>query len=276
MASETKFSDPFAEVRLAEVKVAGRRIDSKQAIQVKDDAGEWQTRGFVGKDYQLFPNRLVQDLAEDVISRAPASLGGFQQLKTLWNGRHYIAYFASRNAVVDLHEGGGRLQVGLMAWNSYDGTRKIGFEVYALNAFCTNQYHSRNRFGFFAWKHQPGALAIDREDALGGLATGVQNVIAMAPAIMALRQHPLGLPDLREAKKGVGLPQSRWGDVLDRLGEEEPNHFGLFQALTHVATHAMEGMTALTAGTAITEFFLNPAKDVVHHTTAEQVMAGKA
>src|SRR5687768_13758423 len=96
------FSDPFAELDIEEVKVAGEVVPSKIAVRVKDDAGKFQLAGIVGHNYQVTPNRKVRDIADDVMSRAPASLGGFKNLKTLFDGKHYVDYFVSNNKVVDI------------------------------------------------------------------------------------------------------------------------------------------------------------------------------
>jgi hypothetical protein len=70
---------------------------------------------------------------------------------------------------------------------------------------------------------------------------------------------------------------SRWGDVLDALAGEDGTAFGLFQALTNVASHRLAGLSAVATGTSITEHFLRlKAPPVVHHGTAEQVIAASA
>lgn len=272
------FTDPFAAVELQPIKVAGQAVHSRIAVRVRDDAGDMQVQAILGKDYPLLPNRKVRDLTEDILSRTPKELGGFRNLKTLWNGKHYVDYFSSNNEITTIKNGSVvSLHLGLMAWNSYDGTRKVGFEVFALNPFCTNQYHSRNRFGFFAWRHTPGAtLDIDMDDALENITRGASNLIAIAPAIGRLHTEPLKIEHLVAAKAETELPKSYWGDVLDQLKDEELSRFGLFQALTNVASHKMTGLPAINVGTSITEHFLGAnGKDVINHTTAAAVVALK-
>jgi hypothetical protein len=273
------FSDPFAPVEIHPITVAGEPVPTRVAVRVKGDDGAFHVQGILGRDYQLLPNRKVRDIAEDIMSRTPSQYGGFDNLKTLWDGKHYVDYFASSNAIAEISNGWDlRLKLGLMAWNSYDGTRKVGFEIFALNPYCTNQYHSRNRFGFFAWRHDPDeAGRIDADEALDGIAIGARNVIAIAPRIHELCKQPLSTRLLLDAKKHLALPQTKWGDVLDQLGHEEENAFGLFQALTSVATHRLAGLSSIALGTAITEHFLvPPAPPAVNHTTAEAVLASKA
>lgn len=153
--------------------------------------------------------------------------------------------------------------------------RKAGFEVFALNPVCTNQYHGRNRFGFFAWRHDPDeAGKIDVDEALQNIAISIGNIIKVAPAVQALKDKPLDLKLLQDAKQQTKLPKTVWGEVLDQLASEEQNAFGLFQAMTHVTSHELSGLSALAAGTSVTEYFLNPPPErpIYNHTTAEQVV----
>ena len=279
-ARNSTFGNPFADVDIQPVSVSGETVPTRVAVRVRDDHGDFQVQGILGRDYQLLPNRKVRDVAEDIMSRAPEAFGGFRSLKTLWDGKRYVDYFASNLPIATVN---GRhkelsLSLGLMVWNSYDGTRKVGFEVFALNPFCTNQYHSRNRFGFFAWRHDPGeAGKIDVDEAMQSISVGFGNIVRVAPAIQDLKDRPLTTGTLLEAKAKTGLPQSRWGDVLDALAGEESNAFGLFQALTNVASHKLSGLAAIATGTSITEHFLGlPAPEVVHHTTAAEVVASRA
>jgi hypothetical protein len=289
MAAKTTFSDPFADVQIDEVSAGGDRVANKIAVRVKDDAGDFQLAGILSAGYGLIPNRKVRDIADDVMSRENAlqwgghDLGGFDNIKTLFDGKRYVDYFASKNPIASMNgslEKAG-LKLGLMVWNAYDGTRKVGFEVFALNPFCTNQYHSRNRFGYFAWKHSGDeAGQIDMDDALGSIGNGVTNLIRVAPLIGSLKKTPLALPDLISAKANTDVPPTRWGDVLDVLAKEtgaasaQPGGngtaFDLYQALTNVATHKLSGLSAIDAGSSITEHFfskyLGDAPQVaIHH-----------
>ncbi len=271
------FTNPFAPVEVQPVNVAGSNDPNRIAVRVQADDGNWGVQGILGRDYYLMPNRKVRDLAEDVMSRAPAELGGFRNLKTLYDGKKYVDYFASNSPIANLN--GKRspleLSLGIMVWNCYDGTRKTGFEIFALNPFCTNQYHSRNRFGFFAWRHTPGEMGkIDAQDVLQNIGIGVQNIIQIAPVIHQMKDQPLTVLAIKDAKRKTDLPTSKWGEVLDGLKTEEDNLFGLFQAMTNVASHKLTGMSSISTGTSITEHFLAlSGSEAIDHTTASQFAA---
>ncbi len=146
-----KFSDPFAEVEIKPITIEGELMPSRVAVRVKADDGKYGVQGIVGKDYVLLPNRKVRDIAEDIMSRCPESYGGFRNLKTMFDGRRYVDYFTSNNPIEFAANGGKptpvtvsngkahNLKLGLMIWNAYDGSRKTGFEVFALNDFCNSK-----------------------------------------------------------------------------------------------------------------------------------------
>jgi hypothetical protein len=272
---KASFSDPFTPVETQPIRVAGQTVPSRIAVRVQDDSGAFQVQGILGRDYQLLPNRKVRDVAEDIISRTSDELGGWDNLKTLWDGKHFVDYFASRKPIATANGSHSKLELkcGLMVWNSYDGTRKVGFEVFALNPVCTNQYHSRNRFGFFAWRHDPSeASRIDVDEALQNISSGIGNIIKAAPMIQELKARPLDLALVQAARAQTRLPTTSWGEILSRLSGQEQNAFGLFQAMTDVTTHELKGLSALEAGTSVTEHFLNPPKTIHNHATAEQVV----
>ncbi len=275
----SEYTDPFAPVEIQPVSVAGETVPTRVAVRVKDDAGNFNVVGIVGKDYQLVTNRKLRDIADDIMARSPETLGGFQNLKTLFNGKVYVDYFFSNNPITAIRNGTSlELSMGLMVWGAYDGTRKYGFEVFALNGHCFNEYHSRNRFGFFALRHTPGEQNVfDVDDALNNVARGVQNIITVAPMIGELKQRKLSAEGILLAKSNVKIPTSRWGDVLDQLGHEEPNDFGLYQALTNVASHKLTGLSAIDVGSSITDYFLpvgdKKAEDMGgNYITAEQAV----
>jgi hypothetical protein len=288
--TKSTFENAFADVQYDEVVVGKETVANKVAVRVKDDQGNFQLSGILSKSYVLVPNRKIRDIVDDITSRTDERLGGFENPKTLFDGKRYVDYFVSRNPIASMNgslEKAG-LKLGLMAWNAYDGSRKSGFEVFALNGYCTNEYHSRNRFGFFAFKHSESeAGQIDMDDALNSIWQGVQNIIRVAPLIGSLKKAPLALPDLLSAKENTDLPASRWGDVLDVLGKEVTAHsaqpggsgtaFDLYQALTNVATHKLSGLSAIDTGSSITDHFFSKylgerERPIMSHTTAESVL----
>lgn len=247
------FTNPFADVDVAEVSVAGESIASKIAVRVKADDGTWgKAPAILSSDYKVIQNGIARDVASDIMSRSGQS---WKELKTLWDGRKYTAFHITQAPVADVSGLGHPIHVGLMVRNAYDGSGVFALEVYACNMHCTNQYHDRNRFGFFAVRHD-NAREFDVQDALANLSSGVQNVIAVAPKISQLRGTDLSVKMLTDARVKTQVPKSMWGDVLLQLAKEEATAFGLYQALTNVASHEVGGFSQIAVGESISKFLL--------------------
>lgn len=286
--SKIKSSNPFTDVRMvSSYDGSGNERKNHRVIEILQDVEnrngfeaepEWIDIATVGNDYQLIPNEVVKNVADDIMSRCDTEFEAItvsrdkeQRVKQLWNGKSFQMFYRSSEPVAVMN--GNRnheLFIGLMFKNSYDLSFSFSIEVFAINGYCTNEYYSRNRFGYFSIRHTPGSF--DREsfefaDALNNISAGVQNVVKVVPRLEELTAKPLTVDDICRTKKGLKFPKTSWVDVLDQLDLEEKNHFGLYQALTNVAIHKITGASALTAGNAIGEYFLNGNKtdNMIHH-----------
>jgi hypothetical protein len=258
---EKEFSDPFAEVEITPIEIPGVAVHDNIAVRVKDDAGNWQKSGILSKGYNLIKNSLANETALDVFSRSPFKF--VELLKgekdphgmtaRFFDGKRYLHYYQSVDPVV--RDGDLNLHIGALVRNSYDGSGKFAFEIYALNPFCTNQYHARNLFGFFEVRHTVnGSIHFDLDDAVANLARGAENIIAAAPRIVAMKNKPLEIEEIKSAVKAEIVPKSYWGEVI--AGLEQATVFGLYQSLTFLASHKMPGLSRVSYGNLIGEHFL--------------------
>jgi hypothetical protein len=251
------FSDPFASVDIQPVAVAGEEIASKIAVRVKADDGTWsRTPAVLSSGYNLLQNSVVKDVGDDIMSRSGHE---WRPLKRYWDGRKFIDMHIT-NAPITQVDGGNSphpIHLGLMLRNSYDGSSVFGVELYACNMVCTNQYHDRNRFGYFAIRHS-GEGAFDVNDAVANIGAGANNIIAIAPKLNQMRLTDLTIQHLVDAQKSTEVSTPRWGDVLEQLGKEPDmgTLYGLFQALTFVATHQVGGMKSLKVSESVGNYFL--------------------
>lgn len=252
MAKST-FTNPYIEAALRPITVGGEEVPSKVAVIVPDDDGKRHVVGIQAAGYNLIQNSLANDVAIDIFSRSEYD---WKTLKQHWDGRKYVQYFITEQKITQITNGGDHaIHLGAMIRNSYDGTSAYGMEMFACNMECTNQYISRNRFGYFAIRHI-GDHKFDIDDGIKNISQGAQNLIAVAPKIQALRDSQLTLDDVMEAKEKTQIPHSRWGDVIDQLKKEEGTRFGLFQALTFVASHILTGYNAISVGDSISEYMI--------------------
>lgn len=253
-----KFSDPYAEVKAFPVLSAGKEIAGKQSIMIKDDDGEWQNAGILSNGYNLVKNTLARDVADDIMSRSGFT---WNNLKSVWTGKSFVSYHITNETHAVIRNGGEhQLRFGVMMYNSYDGSSRFGFEFFMCNMSCTNQYISRNRFGYFSIRHTDDNF--DLEDAVRELGHGAQSALAIAPKIELLTKTQLTGAMIANAAAKCSLPTSKWGAVLQNLNETHPaldflTTFDLYQSLTNIASHQMSGMSAIATGSAITDFMLD-------------------
>lgn len=258
------FSDPYAEVRESVVSVAGQEVNSKIAIEVQDDDGEWKLAGIRGKDYNLIKNDVARDIGSDIMSRSDYE---WKELKRIWDGKRYVHYYITEDQITTINtrhpEHPTRdIRLGMMMRNTYDGKGKFGLELFALDYECTNQFISRNAFGYFAIYHgERQEFLID--DALINVSKGAQNVLAIAPRLEELSTTPLTSQHLVKAAQNTRMPISKWGDVIMRLALEESSMFGLYSAMTYIASNKMIGFNAIQVGNTITDHFLDIVPPVV-------------
>jgi len=256
MRTELKSTDPFADVMLEKVMVAGQEV-KQRAVMVRDDDGEFKAVSVVGPDYNLVPNSVCRDVMGDVMSRSEYD---WKPLKNFWDGKRFIQMHITTETITAINDDGREhpLHVGLMVRNTYDGSGTFSFEMYACNMVCTNQYINRNRFGFFAMRHTPGEVGRwDINDALANIGVGANNLLEVAPRIQSMMEQPLTVDHIVDARAKIQLPDNKWADVLDRLSVEPRTRFGLFQALTGTTSHDIKGFSSLRAGDSVGSYFLN-------------------
>lgn len=250
-----QYSNPFASVQIDPITILGETVSSKIAVRVQSDDGSWsETPAILSSDYKLIKNEVARDISSDIMSRSGYR---WKELKTVWDGKKYVAFHITEQSLVNV--GGGNsdhpLHLGAMVKNSYDGSGVFGIELYACNIVCTNQYHDRNRFGYFSIRHD-SAKDFDVQDALENLSRGADKIIAVAPVLKQLRATPLTIGHILSARKNIKLPVSYWGDFLSQLDKEEPTVFGMFQAFTYLASHEMTGLNAIPVGESISKHIL--------------------
>lgn len=248
------FSDPFASVDVQPVQVAGENIASKCAVRVKADDGTWSlVPSILSSGYNVIHNTVLRDFGSDVMSRSGHE---WNPLKRHWDGKRFVDMWITRDAVTQV-DGGYPIHLGMSLRNSYDGSGLLGAEMFACNMVCSNQFLNRNRFGYFAFRHT-GKESFDIQDALQNLGSGLQKVIDVAPRLNGMRKTDLTVRHIIDAKKNTEITHPRWADVLDQL-DKEPDAgtlFGLYQAMTFVASHVTGGLTSLRVGDSIGNYML--------------------
>ena len=250
------FTDPYATAELKPV-IVNDNIVNRKAVVLPDENGAQQTLSIMGMDYQLIQNSICRDVADDVMTRSDYD---WDHMKCLFDGKRFTDMWYSKNEIMAVGNGDNHpIHLGLMVRNAYDGSSAFGFEIFAVNMKCTNQYISRNRFGYFALRHTASqAGSWDVNDALLNIGNAAQRVIGIAPVLKAMQQKELQTMALVQATKSIErFPTSKWGSVLEKI--EAPTVFGLFQAMTDVASHDVDGFRQINLGDMIGQYFLPAA-----------------
>ena len=253
---EQIFTDPFAPLQVSPITVGGETMQNKIAIQVKADDGSWSLKpSVVSTDYTVITNAEARDCVDDIMTRSQYS---WRPLKQHWDGKRYIAYHLTNEKITTLARDGKTphdIHLGMMMRNSYDGSSIFGIELFIANMACTNQYTARNLFGSFAIRHNNREW--DFNDALQQIGRGAQNAISVVPKLSMLTSMPLTPVHIIEAHKHTKIPTSKWGEVLGALDtdvEDSGKLYGLFQAMTYVTSHKMDGLSSLRAGESVMQW----------------------
>ena len=282
-------NDPFCDVDLMPLE----ETQGKYAVVRLKNA---ETGAFVpidnkgaihGRDYRLVPNTLINQLAQDILTKTemPFELlgqsSGGSQYHTVWDGKK----FARRWIINQPHDDKelGQLLFGVEAVNSYDGSYKVGLSFYFMHSRCLNQFHVSNTMGSFIFSHfdrGDSTLEQDIERAVTAVGEQARNFAAVLPKLRQLNK-PLGKDHdnlsgflkLRQELAGEkpSWPSSYDGDVLDelqgngithRLGLPQadlgcgPTLWNLLNAYTAVTSHRIGGFRGTDLSRMVTEHFI--------------------
>jgi len=94
--SRVNVSSPFAEVRTAPVSVHGSQV-SNQAIEIRDDHGDWQCLNIHSAGYRLVPNSTVNEIAEEILIQVDRINDIIKRLDHGWIDSDNVRRFLKRN-----------------------------------------------------------------------------------------------------------------------------------------------------------------------------------
>jgi hypothetical protein len=242
-------TDPFTQVRLAPVSVNGTSVP-QVGVEILNDEGCWEAINIHSQGYQLIPNALVKQVANEITSRS--SMNWLEE-KIIWTGRFLSVLYRSDH-LVDLPEVGDAVCLGLRVENSYDGSAKFRLALMAFVLSCTNGLMSPRLFTTYTVKHN-AAKEFDIEEAIEVIRDGASSLEVLAPKIGELSRMPLNVKRLASVARNIDLPNRDWGHVLQQL-EPARSMWDLMQALTHRVTSNTRGRSLITTSEGIGDYFL--------------------
>ena len=158
----------------------------------------------------------VKDLVDEL-----AGTTGFnwEVAKEYFNGKKYVySLFAKGEGSSMRLDVGDTVGLGIIAWNSYDGSVSFNLRFMAYRLACLNGMLSANSFSSFKFKHGPESDNYEEEvkKATKMLEGGPKQLRAFATACNNLNRT-ITLDDLADIRTNVipDIPTSIYGKIVD-------------------------------------------------------------
>lgn len=250
-----KVTDPMAEVRLSPVRVNGSEV-SNQAVEIRDDHGDWQCLAIHSSSYQLVTNSVVSEIAEEIMVQTGTV---WHPEREVWNGKFWAKVYRS-DLRVDAPQVDDTLALGLRLENSYDASCQFRIVLMGIVLSCLNGLVSPKHFSSFSMRH------IGREEVNYGLAVakirqGMGELEGLLPMINRLNRIPLTVNLISQVANETGLPNGEWGHINKLLGGSE-TAWDLYQAVTHRLSHHGRGRAGLQNEEQIGDYFIGMAENL--------------
>ena len=235
--------NPYAEIEVT--PLFSRDGMQSQGKSVRIATGEekqpWDEIGVVSSSYLLVHNGKVKDTVDQIAERSRVT--DWKPRKLWFDGRRFVYSLTSDSIAAEITPGD-LIRFGLIAYNSYDGSRALSVGAYAEHLVCSNGMTSETYFARFTFKHHQGNVnwAEETERAFQTIMSGSRaRLTRFAGTLQRLKRKPLAMPDLRLLREKF-LPEvsvNAWGRIVDRfLSHEEHTAFGLLDASTRIFWHS--------------------------------------
>jgi len=247
-------TSPFAEVRVAPVSVRGSEV-SNQAIEIRDDHGDWQCLNIHSSAYNLVPNTVVNGIAQEILIQTGES---WTDEREVWTGRYWAKLFRS-NLEVDAPQVDDTLSLGLRVENSYDGSCQFRIVLMGFVLSCTNGLVSPKHFSSFVMRHL-GDEEVNYGLAVAKIRQGMRELEGILPLVGRLNRIPLTVDLVSQVANETGLPDGEWGHITKMLGGSS-TAWDFLQCVTHRLSHHNRGRAGLQYEEKIGDYFLGRLAD---------------
>ena len=235
--------NPFAQIEVTPLFSRDGMQSQGKSVRIVDEdtEGGWQEIGVVSPNYLLVHNSKVKDVVDQIADRS--RVGDWKQGKLFFDGRRFVYSLTTDNINAEVAPGD-LVRFGLIAYNSYDGSRALSVGAYAEHLVCSNGMTSETYFSRFVFRHHKGNISWDDETTKAFLTVmqGSRARLAkLAGTLRELRGRSMAVQDLKviRAEHLKQLTVSSWGRVVDRfLGHEQHTAFGLLDACTRIFWHS--------------------------------------
>ena len=234
--------NPYLEIEVTPLFSKDGMRSQGQSVRIVDEEKptQWNEIGVVSPSYLLVHNTKVKGVVDQIADRS--NLAGWQPRKQFFDGRRFVYAITNENLNAEVTPGD-VVRFGLIAYNSYDGSRALSVGAYSEHLICSNGMTSEMYFSRFNFRHHQGNINWDEqtEQAFAALLPNSRGkLIQFATTLRRLRSKHITIPDLKSLRQEYlsDLSVSLWGKVLDRfLAHEANNGFGLLDACTNTFWH---------------------------------------
>jgi hypothetical protein len=232
----------FAEIQVTPLFSRDGMQSQGKSVRIADEEAKtgWSEIGLVSQNYLLVHNSKVKSVVDEIAERT--LITDWKQRKLFFDGRRFV-YALSTDTLSQEVAVGDVVRFGLIAYNSYDGSRALSVGTYAEHLVCSNGMTSESFFSRFTFRHHQGNINWDEqtEAAFATLLPSSRAKLGMfASTLQKLSRRDLTINDLSILRAnylkefGAGL----WGKVVDKyLHDGKYTAFGLLDACTGVFWH---------------------------------------
>lgn len=201
----------------------------------------WKEVGVVSDKYLLINNKDVVDIIESI---AEASQYNFKHDKMFWNGKQFMYSMTTSDVKYDV-DVGDDVSLGMMIWNSYDGSTALQFKLYLQRLVCLNGMVSNDIFKSYKFKHNIGSENYQEEimESVSMIEDSQVNIRHFINGLRRMNEDNLNAEKLALIRQEYipNLPVSLFGNVIDKLLSYRPHGklltYDLLNAATNVLWH---------------------------------------
>jgi len=239
----------MADVRLSPVRVNGTEV-SNQAVEIRNDDGDWECLNVHTSSYRLVPNSVVSDIADEILIQTGSC---WTDEREIWTGRYWAKLFRS-DLNIDAPTIGDTISLGLRVENSYDGSCQFRIVLMGFVLSCANGLVSPRHFSNFTMKHI-GDEEVNFGLAVAKIRQGMGELEGVLPLVNRLNRIPLTVDLISQVASETDLPNREWGHI-NRLLRGSETAWDLMQAITHRLSHHGRGRAGLQNEEQVGDYFL--------------------
>ena len=217
---------------------------SVQREDLEDNTG-WKEVGVVSNSYLLINNTDVENLANDV---SKSSQYSWTKDKVFWNGRQFMYSLIAKDYTEEVSVGDD-VALGMMFWNSYDGSTALQFKLFLQRLVCLNGMVSNDIFKSYRFKHDSSSEGYDEQiiEAAKIIDNSEDNIRYFIKSLRYLQSQMLTMENLSYLRKNYlqDLPTSLLGNIVDNaLNYEHTTMYDFLNSGTNVLWHKKKSTKA--------------------------------